>query len=44
MSAQLQVFIVIVMVVVALLYVGNKAKKRFTANNANCGGCGKCGH
>ena len=44
MNAQMQTFIVMLMVLMALIYVAIKAKKRLTAKNNSCSGCGKCGH
>lgn len=44
MNTQLQVFIVIIMVAIASVYLAIKAKKRLTAKNTACGGCGKCEH
>ena len=44
MNAQMQTFIVMLMVLMALIYVAIKAKKRLTAKIISCGGCGKCGH
>lgn len=44
MNPQMQTFIVIIMVMIALVYVAIKAKQRLTAKNNSCGGCGKCGH
>ena len=44
MNAQMQTFIVMLMVLTALVYIAIKAKKRLTAKIISCGGCGKCGH